>query len=344
MKPILENWNKFLDEQESPRNIDKVIQFLKAKGIEFEQKSSTVLVARSPDREQLQRQIEPELAAMGYEWQPNAPGAGFGRFAIVDRNLGSVYILMKPKGRRAAFAGADYERNVANLMQELLPGFSVETAGFGAGSDLAIANDGKELKLELKTSSGADFGQFKLKYDIVSQKWLPMRTKKYIENSDLYGGVFKQVLEPNLQNKIIKDPTASNYNKRGDEIVGLLRQAGTRNKKLELQQLWFNGKSDMKLEIAAGLVQNYYALKGDSLIQIQGRGVYALTPEAAAYFGIPELEDNITKSLVRFRIKPHSGPDGVHSFTAALKISLKRSEHNLEDQSFLDKIENYLTN
>ena len=100
----------------------------------------------------------------------------------------------------------------------------------------------------------------------------------------------------------------------------------------------------MKLEIAAGLVQNYYALKGDSLIQIQGRGVYALTPAAAAYFGIPELEDNITKSLVRFRIKPHSGPDGVHSFTAALKISLKRSEHNLEDQSFLDKIENYLTN
>jgi hypothetical protein len=345
MKPIMESRRAYIAEEEPRvRNIDKAIEFLDSLNIDYEKRSNTKLVVRSPDRVKLQRDIEPALAEMGYEWEPNAPSAGFGRFALRARNLGSVYMLLKPTGRRAAGAGADYEKDVAAIMQQLLPGFDVKTAGFGAGSDLTIAQNGKELKLELKTSSGADFGQFKLRYVLNSDEWEPIRTKKFIENADLYGGIFNQILKPNLEDKIIKNGNFPNYKHRDGAIVGLLRMPGTRNKKLQLQPAWFSGKSDMKLEVAPELVQDYYALKGDSLIQIQGRGVYALTTEMSTYFNVPELKDEIKRSSVRFRIKPHGGSDGNHSFTVALKILLSRSPYSLEDQSFLKKIENYLIN
>jgi len=345
MKTLLEGFHRFIEEEEPrARNIDKAIDFLSSYDVEVDQLNNTTLRVRADDREEIQRLMEPALVEMGYEWEPNAPGAGFGRFALRDKELGSVYLLLKPKARRAAGVGADYESRVAGVLHELLPEFNIETAGFGAGSDLTIAQNGKELKIELKTSSGADFGQFKLKYNVRQREWVPMRTKKFIENADLYGGIFTQVLQPNLKDKHISDAEDPHYNMRDEHIVGLLRMPGTRNQKLALQTAWFEGKSDMKLQIDPSLVQNYYALKGDTLIQIQGRGVYALTAKAEKDFDVPQLKDEIKASQIRFRIKPHSGADGVHSFTAALKITLVRSPSRLEDPQFLEKIENYLIN
>jgi hypothetical protein len=345
MKTLMEGFQRFIAEEESRvRNIDKAIDFLSSYDVEVDQLNNATLRVRADDREEMQRLMEPALIEMGYEWEANAPGAGFGRFALRDKELGSVYLLLKPKARRAAGVGADYETRVAGVLHELLPDFNIETAGFGAGSDLTIAQNGKELKLELKTSSGADFGQFKLKYDIDQQEWSPIQTKKFVENTDLYGGIFNQVLQPNLKDKHIKDPESPYYNRRAGHIVGLQRMPGTRNHKLSLQTAWFAGKSDMKLQIDPSLVQNYYALKGDTLIQIQGRGIYALTAKAEKDFEVPQLKDEIKTSQVRFRIKPHSGPDGAHSFTAALKISLVRSPFRLEDPEFLEKIKNYLIN
>ena len=345
MKTLLEGFHRFIAEEEPrARNIDKAIDFLSSYDVEVDQLDNARLRVRADDREETQRLMEPALAEMGYEWEPNAPGAGFGRFALRDKELGSVYILLKPKARRAAGVGADYETRVAGVLHELLPEFNIETAGFGAGSDLTIAQNGNELKIELKTSSGADFGQFKLKYNARQREWTPIHTKKFIENADLYGGIFTQVLQPNLKDKHISDAEDPHYNIRDEHIVGLLRMPGTRNQKLALQAAWFEGKSDMKLQIDPALVQNYYALKGDALIQIQGRGVYALTAKAEQGFDVPQLKDEIKTSLIRFRIKPHSGPDGTHSFTAALKITLVRSPFRLEDPQFLEKIKNYLIN
>jgi len=344
MKALMEGFCRYLAENTEIRNINKALEFLSAFDVDIEQMSNTTLRVRADDREEMQRLIAPQLIEMGYEWEPNAPSAGFGRFALRDREFGSVYLLMKPRSRRAAGVGIDYETRVASVLQELLPDFNIETAGFGSGSDLSISQNNKELKLELKTSSGADFGQFRLKYNMEQGVWSPVQTKKFIENADLYGGIFTQILEPNLRNKHISDPETPQYNKRNEHIVGLRRMTGTRNQKLSLQAAWFGDKSDMKLQIDSALVQNYYALKGDDLIQIQGKGVYALTAKAQATFGIPQLKDEIRASQVRFRIKPHSGPDGVHSFTAALKVSLTRSPFALEDPQFLEKIENYLIN
>lgn len=349
MKIFIENFQQFLNEHARSINIEKAIEVLSSFEATVQQTGPTTLKARSPNREELQRLIEPALQEMGYEWEPNAPGAGFGRFALRDKKDGNVYILLKPSATQAAGAGADYEEHIASVMQALLPEFEVETAGFGAGSDLTISRGQKELKLELKTSSGADFGQFKLKYSTAARRWVPIRTTKYIENDDLYTGIFEEVLAPNLIDKHIEDQSP-HYNVRDDNvrdeeyIVGLVRMSGTRNKKLQLQSAWFGDRSDMKLQVEPSLVQEHYALKGDSLIQIQGRGVFALTGVAASYFKVPQLKDHIKNSYVRFRIKPHSGPDGVHSFTAALKITLTRSPSRLEEPEFLQRIENYLTN
>ena len=62
----------------------------------------------------------------------------------------------------------------------------------------------------------------------------------------------------------------------------------------------------------------------------------------ASYFGISELKDNVKKSQVRIRIKPHSSTDGAHSFTCALKLNLLKSDADLTDDEFLVKIQQYL--
>jgi hypothetical protein len=322
-------------------NMERAFEILADYDVDLEQLKNTVLRARTDDRQTLKDQVEPFLAELGYEWQPNAPNASFGRFVLKDRANGNVMILLKPRTRRAADVGADYERTVAEVISKLLPEFDVTTAGFGAGSDLSISNGVKELKLELKTASGADFGQFKVKYNLIDKNWEPIRTYKFVENEELYSSIFVDVLSPYLSTMNIDDQSP-NYKIKNDYVVGLNRMEGTREKKLELQSQWFDGKGDIKVAIKPELVQENYAKKGDSLIQIKGRGVYALTSQAADVFSVPELKDSIKKSYVRFRIKPHSGSDGVHSFTAALKISINRSSLNLDDDDFLARIESYL--
>jgi hypothetical protein len=135
---------------------------------------------------------------------------------------------------------------------------------------------------------------------------------------------------------------SNNLNIKNDFVKGLRRASYTGAVKRALQIQWFNGRTDMLLPVSGDLIQSYYALKGDILIQIQGKGVYALTPQAASYFKIPELKNEINRSLVRIRIKPHQGTDGVHSFTCALKIGLSKSGIDLTDDEFLVKIKTYL--
>ena len=126
--------------------------------------------------------------------------------------------------------------------------------------------------------------------------------------------------------------------------LGLSRSANTAIVKHQLQKELFGNKSDLILPVDGQLIQDYYAKKNDSLISIQGRGVYALTPEAAAFFDVPELasKKGIKSARIRFRIKPHMGDTGVHSFTCALKVLLENSGTKITDKKFLDKVKEYL--
>ena len=180
-------------------------------------------------------------------------------------------------------------------------------------------------------------------YNTRTRKWVAAKTAGFKKNEGLYSGIFNSIVGPAMSGRHIDvEKYANNLNIKDGYVRGLKRASYTGAVKRALQDQWFNGRTDMLLPVNPELIQTYYAMKGDELIQIQGKGVYALTPEAAAYFQIPELKDSVSRSLVRIRIKPHAGTDGVHSFTCALKLGLPKSGVDLTDEAFLIKIKQYL--
>lgn len=340
MQKLLTEWRQFLKEARGD-NYKKLLDLLTSKNYDLVERPPSVLIIKTANREETKSELENELLALNFSFNDNAPGSGFGRFELYDKENGNVYIYFKPVARGAAGAGADYEEQVANTMSELLPNMTVSTAGFGAGSDLTITDGSTELKMELKTSSGADFGQFKLAFDLSSNTWRPVKTKKFIESEDLFLGLFNSVLNPQLDGKVITNPDDPVYNVKNGAIFGLLRSPTTGEKKLILQSMLFDKRKDLIVPVDPTLIRKYYAKKGDSLIIVQGKGVYALTEEAKKHFDVPLMDEMITKANLRFRIKPHMGTNGVHSFTVALKLGLKKSATKMTDQKFLEDITSF---
>lgn len=344
LKMLLEMIEQELNQTENP--LESVERIVSSAGGEIVKTSKgNIYKIVSDDRVALEKVLTPQFAELGMIWEPNAPSAGFGRYKLprTRQEGGSVYFLMKPRKGGAAQAGAQYEERLVQVMQELLPEYKVESAGFGHGSDLSISDENSSLTIELKTSSGADFGQFKMLYNTRTRKWVAAKTAGFKKNEGLYSGIFKSIVSPAMSGRHIDvQKYANNLNIKDGYVRGLRRASYTGAVKRALQDQWFNGRTDMLLPVNPELIQTYYAMKGDELIQIQGKGVYALTPEAAAYFQIPELKDSVNKSLVRIRIKPHAGTDGVHSFTCALKLGLSKSGVDLTDEQFLAKIKQYL--
>jgi hypothetical protein len=343
-KILLEMIEQELNQSKDPlQSIEDIVS--SAGGEIVKTSKSNVYKIVSDDRVALEKVLTPQFTDLGMVWEPNAPGAGFGRYVFPRsrREGGSVYFLMKPRKGGAAQVGAQYEERLVAIMQELLPEYNVESAGFSHGSDLSISDDNSSLTIELKTSSGADFGQFKMFYDTRTSKWVAAKTAGFEKNEGLYSGIFNNIVSPAMSGRHIDvKKYVNNLNIKDGYVRGLRRASYTGAVKRALQDQWFNGRTDMLLPVNPELIQSYYAMKGDKLIQIQGKGVYALTPDAAAYFQITELKDSVSRSLVRIRIKPHAGTDGVHSFTCALKLGLPKSRVDLTDEEFLVKIKQYL--
>ena len=332
-----------LEQQDPLQSIENIVSSAGGEIVKTPKNSIYKIV--SDDRVALEKVLTPQFTELGIIWEPNAPGAGFGRYKLPRsrKDGGSVYFLMKPRKGGAAQVGAQYEGKLVAIMQELLPEYNVESAGFSHGSDLSISDEDSSLTIELKTSSGADFGQFKMFYDTRAKIWVAAKTKGFLKNEGLYSGIFTNIVGPAMSDRHIDiEKYANNLNMKDGYVRGLRRASYTGAVKRALQDQWFNGRTDLLLPVNAELIQSYYAMKGDELIQIQGKGVYALTSEAAAYFQIPELKDSVSRSLVRIRIKPHAGTDGVHSFTCALKLGLSKSGVDLTDKEFLVKIKQYL--
>jgi hypothetical protein len=326
--------------QQEEDTFQKVLNYLKSKEYDIKEKDNSIILM-TPDRQATKEEILEDMLALGFKFNDLAPGSSFGRFEPAEKMKKSVYVYLKPVDRGAAGAGADYEEQVAVSMQNLLPDLDVKTAGFGHGSDLTIKSGDKELKMELKTSSGADFGQFKLAFDLRNNSWKTVRTDKFAENEDLFQGIFDNILSPQLEGKIISNVNDPVYIVKNQSILGLQRSANTLIAKQQLQKELFGNRADLTLPVDAKMIQHYYSKKGDSFISIEGRGLYALTEQASKQFSIPQLNDLVGKASVRFRIKPHMGATGVHSFSCALKILLSRSPVKVTDRSFLDKVKAY---
>lgn len=76
------------------------------------------------------------------------------------------------------------------------------------------------------------------------------------------------------------------------------------------------------------------------MIQIMGKGLYALDPASAKQYDVPLFEDAGLVGSTRVRLKPTHGEDSSHSLVLANKVSgkLKTSPVSLDNPDDLQKI------
>lgn len=315
------------------KNLQKAIRAIEAEGYDYEKRGKNTLVIKDDDRIETLEKMKSMLIPQGFKHNPIGGGSSIGRLEILDKSLGNVYILIKPKSRRtAASAGMDFEDKMAKLINDKYAPQGVEatTAGFGPGSDLTIKTPTKTITAELKTALSADFGQFRAQYNQEALSWEPRRTAGYVKNEEIFNPLFEQYLKDWLNaNATFSNPTDPRLRKDGMKITGLSRTERTGELKRELQNEWFDGKTDYKVAFPFEMIASYYADKGDEYIQINGRGLYALTPEASRKLGVPMFKDLGLVSYLRFRFKPSQGVNSATSFTVAVKLKGKYKDSNL---------------
>jgi hypothetical protein len=376
MKKIHKNFIKFLSEEydvpskmekelEGPlpapqddreRNLKMALRVIEAEGYDYKIVKNQIRVLddhRIETMNKLRQMLEP----LGFQYNPIGGGSSIGRLEMRDRKFGSVYVLVKPKKRTAASAGMDFEAQLANEITSRYEevGITATTAGFGHGSDLTIHKGGKPvMTIELKTALSADFGQFRVQYNLDSNSWEPRRTTAYKKNEAIFGPLFDDYLKTWLNNNAsFNNINDKRLNIRKEDIsaedsppqitnsiVGLKSSMKTGELKRELQSQWFNGKTDVKMPFDFDRIASYYADKGDSFIQIDGTGLYALKPKAQAIVPVPMFGDLGLKCDLRFRFKPSAGENSNTSFTVAVKIKgrYKKSPISLTNASDLDMI------
>jgi hypothetical protein len=320
-------------EDTEEKNLQKAIRAIEAEGYDYEIRGKNTIIIKDDDRLETLEKIKSMLIPQGFRHNPTGGGSSIGRLEILDKVLGNVYILIKPKSRRAAAtAGMDFEDKMAQLINDKYGSMGVEasTAGFGPGSDLTIKTPTKTITAELKTALSADFGQFRAQFNQESNSWEPRRTAGYVKNEEIFNPLFEQYLKDWLNaNATFPNPADPRLRKDDKKITGLVRSEKTGDLKKELQNNWFNGRTDYKVDFPFEMIASYYADKGDEYIQINGRGLYALTPEAAEKLGVPMFEDLGLVSYLRFRFKPSQGINSATSFTVAVKLKGKYKNSNL---------------
>lgn len=332
-------------EDSKKTNIERTIRVIEAEGYDYKVVKNNVTVL-DDDRIETMDKLNHMLSPLGFVYNPIGGGSSIGRLDLKDRQGGSVYVKVKPKTRRsAASVGMDFELKIANQIEQRYEhlGITAKSAGSGHGSDLSIMKDGKVvLTVELKTALAADFGQFRAQFNLNTGSWEPRRTKGYTKNEDIFRPLFEDNLLEWLNiNARFPDTSDPRLNKdRNNNIVGLKRTLRTGELKRELENLWFDGKTDIKVPFDFSHIANYYSDKGDSFIQINGRGLYALTPEAQDFLGVPNFKDLGLTSELRFRFKPSSGPNSSTGFICAVKIKgrYQKSNLSLTNEQDLDKI------
>lgn len=264
-----------------------------------------------------------------------------------------LVVILKPTqavggGGAAAARGNEAEQALVAAIEQKYgeEGVQASSAGSGHGSDLTISVEGKEpMTVEVKTTLSADFGQFKMGYDISQGKWIPIETKGYLKNKDLYSDIWDNAVGPYMnQNASFTDEQLASPHigkRRGAEVVTALKPLkGTGVFKKELMASWFGGKESVHIPFDFGILAAYYRDKGDKFVQISKRGLYALEAADAKDIGVPLFGEQPLEGAVRARIKPHGGRDGIHSFTLAIKFkgNLPKSTLDLNNPQDLDVI------
>ena len=334
----------------SPSELESALKII-AKDYAYEVSGNSIITRHETDEERNNALIDltKKLARLGYVHSPR--GGSLGRLELTSGGRGGVYIYFKwaegaeKGGARAAAAGMGKEVELAEKIIEALGGDPeemsqfVKTAGAGHGSDLQIDLPGeKPLNIEVKTSIGADFGQFKFGYDMNQKRWVPIKTKEWYKGKEaLFMGIWENQVLPKLPKNPFRGINISNspLNVKDGVVRGISTSLTTSEVKQKLAKKWFAGKESVYADYNVEDLAKYYSNKGDGYVQISRSGLYGLTNTYKKalnldYTFLEAMREGSVSAKVRIRIKAHGGANETHSFTAALKVSGKIPKSNID--------------
>ena len=205
---------QIMTEAPDPEAVQQVMDWGKNNDLEVIERKPGVLVVRVPpaeidgkkkdDRARVVQKMSQDLESQGFIYD-STRGGSVGRFVKLGVRGQSTQLIVLVKstvatgGGAAASAGMEAEVKLASYISDNFAnlGVSAKTAGAGHGSDLEIMASNKEpMTIEVKTSMGADFGQFRIGYSTDSRTWVPSETKGFLKNKELFQDIFDTVVGP----------------------------------------------------------------------------------------------------------------------------------------------------
>ena len=335
MKKIMNSFRVVMEQENNPildddfdTNIELAISKIKELGYDWKmvpKKANWVKVLHD-DRLEALDALEKKLVPHGFVHNPDFGHHTLGRIEIFGRKpRGNAFILLKRGTGSPAGEWREFEDKVCNYINQNYGdlGIDARCAGSGHGNDIEILGPKGRLDVEMKKSLAADFPQFTLQFNLNTGKWEPRRTLGYMKNEILFQPVFEELLADYLNNNAVFPDFGDPRLKidKDNKVYGIRSSTTTKEFKQQLENSWFNGKTGYRANLNSDIIGEYYRKKGNVLIQLGKRGLYALTDEIAKELDIPRFRDLGLQPYVRLRLKPVSKGNSPHSFTAAIKAT-----------------------
>ena len=366
---LIENYFKDKEEETYEDLLTRAVQIAQNSGFEAET-DGNVITVRAEDqagRIAARDQLTKALDSLGFEFKQD--NSTMGRLQRVVRTeqgrKKGIYVRFKflagKGGSRVAKSGYDEEKKIKEMICSVPYLEDCRTGGSTSRSDIEITMPGGEtLSIEVKTSLGADFGQIKMKYDPIVNKWVPAKTPNYMAHESLNKSLVNLVLDfmntkcrfskNDLKNSAVKMVKGKDDGKI--YVTGIRPTPGSADFAAMLRKKWFGKDSEshyIDIENAASLISSYYINKGDEYMQISkdGAGLFALSPPGVDDLEVPLFTNQNIRGRIRIRLKTHGGSHGPFSFTLAIKLlgSLDRSPINLSNFDGVVKLATtYFTN
>lgn len=248
-------------------------------------------------------------------------------------------------------SGKQYEQQVRTKLRTIYTNIP-RTAQFGIGPDLTIpaiqsTNIGQSILVELKTTTGADFGQKAVTFN--GSSWQPKYNPEELpEHAALYNYLFSTF---DISNKIQSSWGLPNTNLNAQDLQ-ILVETKQINKVLYYEKMYQQATGVRsvfpEVELSRGQrildsIISYYNSKGVYYIQIKGKGFYILGEDIKnlnqlLQIDIPKFQPNNARLILR-------GKPSVSGRTYRPVISFKSSTipssaFNLENLSFIQSLYN----
>lgn len=246
-----------------------------------------------------------------------------------------------------SLAGNQYEQSIRRKLQTVYPNIPL-TAGFGSGPDLTIpaaqqSNLGQTLKVEIKTTTGSDFGQRSITFQGSSWVQKTNEKKDNPRHISLYNYLFNTF---NLSNKIqtawsLPDNTIT------AQDLQVLVETNQISKVLYYEKLYQNATKKRnpfpEVTLLSGktvldAITTFYNSKGVYYIQIKGSGFYILGDDAKnlnSLLGIRIPTFNPSNAKLVLRGKPSISGRTYRPVLAFKSSSVAPSAYKLDSSSFI---------